>query len=110
MKIVLSMQSYVSHFIVFLTNEFFFLLSFQIYCDPPKYTKNSIYTPIRIFFWLNMTKKLKYYLTHLSTVVWKMKNISKLSGGYQRGRFENGVMNEKFEEFCGDQYIPKLKI
>ena len=27
-----------------------------------------------------------------------------------KGRFENGVMNEKFEEFCGDQYIPKLKI
>ena len=39
-----------------------------------------------------------------------MKNMPKLSGEYQRGRFENGVMNEKFEEFCGDQDIPKLKI
>ena len=99
-------------FSLYYTPYKFRLLSFQIYRDPPKYTKNSIYIPIKIFlfFLLNVTKNLKYYLTHLSTVVWKMKNMPKLSGEYQRGRFENGVMNEKFEEFCGDQDIPKLKI
>ena len=38
----------------------FHLLSFQIYCDPPKYTKNSIYIPIKIFlFFAKRDKKFK---------------------------------------------------
>ena len=83
----------------------FHLLSFQIYCDPPKYTKNSIMdaylfdTPNYMEVRLVMIPGIYF---HFNCFFPYQENI--------KGRFENGVMNEKFEEFCADLDILKLKI